>query len=71
MSEILQRSGIEVKPIPDARDNAFGAHLLGLSDQAILALLKQAVPTHREVLDQNPGYAANMAREIKQLVLGL
>ncbi len=70
LSEILARTGIEVKPIPGARDNAFGAHLLGLPDQAIIALLKQAVPTHKDTLDQFPGYAAKLAREIKQLVLG-
>lgn len=70
LSEILRRTKIEVKPIPEARDNAFGAHLLGLSDDAILNLLRQAVPTHREILDQNPAYAAKMGREIKQLVLG-
>lgn len=70
LSEILQRSGIEVEPIPGARDNPWGAHLLGLSDQAILGLLRQAVPTHMEPLDQYPGYATKIAREIKQLVFG-
>ena len=70
LSEILRRTKIEVKPIPNARGNPWGAHLLGLSDDAILNLLRQAVPTHREILDQNPAYAAKMGREIKQMVLG-
>lgn len=70
LSEILTMTGEEVKPIPGARDNAFGAHLLGLPDQAILNLLREAVPTHKEILDQYPRYAAKIAREIKQLVLG-
>lgn len=70
LSEILLMTGQEVKPIPGARDNPLGAHILGLSDQAILKLLRQAVPTHAKVLDQYPSYAAETAREIKQLVLG-
>ena len=70
LSVILGMMNERIEPIPQARENAFGAHLLGLSDQAILGLLREAVPTHRKVLDQYPGYAAKLAREIKQLVLG-
>ena len=70
LSEILLRSRIEVKPIPNARGNPWGAHLLGLSDQAILDLLRQAVPTHAGTLDAFPGYAAKIAREIKHLAFG-
>ena len=70
LSEILRLTGDEIKPIPGARDNPLGAHLLNLSDQAIVNLIRQAVPTHAGVLDRFPGYAPKMAREIKQMVFG-
>ena len=70
LSEVLGMTGDEIKPIPGARDNPWGAHLLNLSDQAILNLIRQAVPTHAEVLDTFPGYAPKIAREIKELVFG-
>ena len=70
LSEILRMTGDEVQPIPGARDNPWGAHLLNLSDQATLKLICRAVPSHAGVLDQFPGYAAKIAREIKELVFG-
>ena len=70
LSQILTMMGREVKPIPGARDNAFGAHLLGLSDQVVIKLLCEAVPTHAKILDEHPDYAVKIATEIKQLVLG-
>mgnify|MGYP001573534679 CR=1 FL=1 len=70
LSEILSRSEIEVTPMPGAWNNPWGAHLLGLSDEAILKLLRQAIPTHLEAVDPFPGYALKIAREIKDLVYG-
>ena len=70
LSEVLRMTGKEVQAIPKARQHPGGRHLLALSDQKILALLREAIPAHATVLDRFPAYASKMASELKQLVLG-
>lgn len=70
LSQVLAMMGTPVKAIPGARENPGGRYLLGLSDDAILGLLREAVPAQAEVLDRYPEYATRLTGEIKQLVLG-
>lgn len=70
LATILELEQLQLPPLTIARDHPGVQHLLGLSNDRILALLQEAIPSHGRVLKRFPQYSAKLTAEIKELILG-